>query len=189
MKTALLLAALCGISAAQALVEGRPGSKVRVLIYEDLQCSDCADFRVMLDRRILPRYGERVEFVHRDFPLPKHAWARRAAIASRFFASKDLKLALAYRQHTLATLRETTPANFEERLAAFAKQHGVDPNEAVRALGDAQYAALVEKDFQEGVARGVSRTPTVFIDGTPYVERFTFDEIAKGLDAALAQAN
>ena len=58
----------------------RTESKVRVLIYEDLQCPDCAEFRRMMDEKILPRYGERVAFIHRDFPLAKHAWARKAAI-------------------------------------------------------------------------------------------------------------
>ena len=44
---------------AQGLVEGRAGSPVRVLIYEDLQCPDCASFRVMMDQQILPKYGGR----------------------------------------------------------------------------------------------------------------------------------
>ena len=42
-------------SAADHLVEGKPDSEVRVLIYEDLQCSDCAVFRKMLDEKLLPR--------------------------------------------------------------------------------------------------------------------------------------
>ena len=65
----------------QTLVEGLAESKVRVLIYEDLQCPDCAAFRRMMDEKILPRYQDRVAFVHRDFPLAKHAWARKAAVA------------------------------------------------------------------------------------------------------------
>ena len=77
-----LLASTVAVSAEQPLVEGRTESKVRVLIYEDLQCPDCAEFRRMMDEKILPRYAERVAFVHRDFPLAKHAWARKAAIAA-----------------------------------------------------------------------------------------------------------
>jgi protein-disulfide isomerase len=45
---------------------------------------------------------------------------------------------------------------------------------------------MVEKDCQEGVARGVSRTPTVFVDGEPFVETFTFEQLSKAIDAALA---
>jgi len=46
----------------------------------------------------------------------------------------------------------------------------------------------VEKDYQDGVGRGVVHTPTVFVDGVPFIETFTFEEISKGIDAALAQA-
>ena len=65
------------------IVEGNPASPVRVLIYEDLQCRDCQQFRTLLDEKILPRYGTRVAFVHRDFPLGKHDWARAAADRGR----------------------------------------------------------------------------------------------------------
>jgi protein-disulfide isomerase len=46
----------------------------------------------------------------------------------------------------------------------------------------------VEKDYQDGVGRGIIHTPTVLVNGAPFVETFTFEEIAKGIDAALAQA-
>ena len=174
--------------AAQGLVEGRAGSPVRVIIYEDLQCPDCADFRVMLDQQILPKYGDRVEFVHRDFPLAKHAWARRAAIAARFFTEKDAKLGLEYRRHTMATQGETTADNFKDRAADFARQHGLKPEEALAALDNPNYAELVEKDYQEGVGRGIVHTPTALVNGTPFIETFTFEEISKGIDDALAQA-
>ncbi|HYW42413.1 MAG TPA: thioredoxin domain-containing protein [Bryobacteraceae bacterium] len=188
MRTALAFLSLCGVLSAQGLTEGHSGSKVRAVIYEDLQCPDCAAFRVMLDQRILPKYGDRVEFIHRDFPLAKHAWARQAAIAARFFTGKDAKLGLEYRRHTMATRAETRPDNFNSRLAAFATEHGIDPEEAVAALGNAKYAEAVEKDYQDGVARGVVHTPTVLVNGAPFIETFTFEEIAKGIEAALAQA-
>jgi hypothetical protein len=105
---------------AQGLTEGRAGSKVRAVIYEDLQCSDCAAFRVMLDRQILPKYGDRVEFVHRDFPLAKHPCARPSAIAARFFFEKDPKVGLEYRRQALATLADTNEGNFNQSLSEFA---------------------------------------------------------------------
>ena len=174
--------------AAQGLVEGRAGSPVRVVIYEDLQCPDCADFRVMMDKQILPKYGDRVEFVHRDFPLAKHAWARRAAVAARFFTEKDPQLGLEYRRHTMVTQGETTADNFKDRVAEFARQHSLKPEDALAALDNPHYAELVEKDYQEGVGRGIVHTPTALVNGAPFIETFTFEEISKGIDDALAQA-
>lgn len=181
-----LLASVAGLPAQQPLVEGLAESKVRVLIYEDLQCSDCAVFRRMMDDKILPRYATRVAFVHRDFPLARHAWARRAAIAARYFGDRKPELGLAYRRQIMATMKEITPDNFNSRLSQFAKDNGLDPARVLAALDDAHMAALVERDFQDGVARGVIHTPTVFVNGSLFIERFSFEEISQALDDALA---
>jgi len=181
-----LLASVAGLPAQQPLVEGFAESKVRVLIYEDLQCPDCAAFRRMMDDKILPRYGTRVAFVHRDFPLAKHSWARRAAIAARYFGDHKPELGLAYRRQIMATIRETTPDNFNSRLSQFARDNGLDPAPVLAALDDAHLAALVERDFQDGVARGVVHTPTVFVNGNPFIERFSFEDVSQALDDALA---
>ena len=157
-------------------------------MYEDLQCSDCAFFRRMMDEKLLLMYSSKAAFEHRDFPLAKHKWARKASIAARFFQEMHPELGLAFRKHAMANIRQTTVENFDERLAAFARDHGVDPLKAVAALEDARLAAWVEKDFQEGVARGVSKTPTVFVNGLPFIEQFTVEEISKGIDAALGQS-
>jgi protein-disulfide isomerase len=189
MSGLLLLALLSsgvGISAQQSLVEGFAESKVRVLIYEDLQCPDCAAFRRLMDEKLLPRYVDRVAFVHRDFPLAKHAWARKAAIAARYFAGVKPELGLAYRRHIMATIQETTADNFNGRLSQFARDNGLDPAPAIAALDDQRLAALVERDFQDGVARGVAKTPTVFVSGQPFIEHFSAEEVSEAIDDALA---
>jgi protein-disulfide isomerase len=89
----------------------------------------------------------------------------------------------------MAAIPETNSSNFEEKLSGFAARHSVDPGKAVAALTDSHYTEPVERDYAEGVARGVSRTPTVFVNGTPFVERFSFDEIAKAIDDALAKSH
>ena len=181
-----LVASAAGLAGQQPVVEGLAESKVRVLIYEDLQCPDCAEFRRMMDDKLLPRYATRVAFVHRDFPLAKHAWARQAAVAARYFGELKPELGLAYRRHIMASIEQTTAANFKERLAQFARANGVDPAAAVAALDDARLASLVERDFQDGVARGIVHTPTVSVNGKTFVEHVDLDEISEALDDALA---
>jgi len=169
-------------------MEGAAQSPVRVIVYEDLQCPDCADFRIMLDEKLLPRFSATVRFEHRDFPLSKHAWARPAAIAARYFEETRPGLGLAYRKYTMAHLREITSGNFNERLSQFAKDHGSGPAKAVAALTDARLAAFVEEDYQEGVARGIAKTPTVLVNGRPFIETFAFEDVAKAIEAELAAA-
>jgi protein-disulfide isomerase len=188
LLAATVLVAMPALPATQHLIEGLAQSPVRVIVYEDLQCPDCADFRVMLDEKLLPRYASTVRFEHRDFPLAKHAWARKAAIAARFFEEAQPGLGLAYRKYAMAHLREITADNFDDRLSQFAKDHIVDPAKAVAALSDVRLAALVEEDYQDGVARGIAHTPTVLVNGRPFVETFPVEDVAKAIDAELAAA-
>ncbi|HVX66991.1 MAG TPA: thioredoxin domain-containing protein [Bryobacteraceae bacterium] len=183
-----LLAPLAALGAGARLTEGNPASTVRVLIFEDLQCPDCAAFHAQLKEKLLPKYGATVAFEHYDFPLNKHVWARKAAMAARFFERMGPQLALKYRDETMAAQQQITMDNFEERLIAFAKANGVDAKQAVAALNEPELTALVEKDVQDGVARGVIHTPTAFVSGTPFVEAIAFEEISKAIDAALKEA-
>jgi protein-disulfide isomerase len=176
------------ISAQELPVEGNAASPVRVIEYEDLACGDCANYRKMLDEHLLPRFGSRVAFLHKDFPLPKHNWAARAAVAGRYFASKNAEAALAFRRFCLFERYAITTDNFNEKLAAFAQQHGLNPQEAVASLADKTLQQLVNRDFQEGVARGVAKTPTVYVNGKPFIEVFAAEEISAAIEEALAAA-
>jgi protein-disulfide isomerase len=188
LAAAMLLTSLAALSADQHLIEGAAKSPVRVIIYEDLQCPDCADFRQMMDTRLLPKYSSTVAFEHRDFPLAKHAWARKAAIAARYFEETQPGLGLAWRKYTMGHQGEINAENFDERLAQFAKKNGADPAKAAAGLSDARLAALVEKDFQEGVARGIAHTPTALVNGQPFIETIPFEDISKAIDSELAAA-
>ncbi len=169
------------------LVEGKAESPVRVVIYEDLQCPDCADFRVMLDTQLLPKYGAKVAFEHRDFPLPKHKWARPAAVAARFFYGQSPALAVRWRQETMRDQPKITPETFDAHLAAFAGRNGVDPAKAQAALSDPALTDFIQMDYEEGVARGIAHTPTALVNGSPFIETFTFDAIAAGIEAAMRE--
>jgi protein-disulfide isomerase len=187
MTKAALLLALAGVAcAADRLIEGNPKSPVRVVVYEDLQCSDCAVYRKMMDERLLPKFAARVAFEHRDFPLPKHAWARQAAIAARHFDAVRPGLGVAWRRYALANLDTITPENFRDKLQAFARQQKADPGKAAAVLNDASLAAAVDADYQDGVARGIARTPTVLVNDEPFIERFAVEEISKAIERHLA---
>lgn len=168
------------------LVEGNAKSPVKVIIYEDLQCSDCADFRRMMDEKLLPKYASNVAFEHREFPLAKHAWARRASAVARSIQMTSPEAALAFRRQIMASQKQITPENLDAFVTGFAKKQKLDGAKLLADAADPKVAALVEQDFQEGVARGVSKTPTVFVNGEPFVETFTFEEISKSIDRALA---
>jgi protein-disulfide isomerase len=183
---AIVMSSMLTVGATERLIEGAAGSPVRVVIYEDLQCPDCADFRKVLDERLLPKYQGKVAFEHRDFPLAKHAWARKASIAARFVAATKPDLAVDFRRYLMGHQEEITADNFNGILERYAVGHGIDPGKAVAALDDKQLAAAVQADFEEGVARGIAHTPTVLVNGQPFVEHFTYEDVAKAIDSELA---
>jgi len=194
MKIALLaLALLSGANAATAagmrsdIVEGNAGSPVKVLIYEDLQCSDCARFAQMLDEKLVPRYGARVAFIHRDFPLGKHDWALPAAIAARWVYEQNPRLGLVMRRELLAEQNNITAQNLKAWLTEFAARNQLDPKGILDSLADRRLATLVDQDRQGAVGRGLSRTPTAFVGGLPFVENIIYEEIARAIDDALAK--
>lgn len=174
---------------AQNLIEGDPASSVRLLIYEDLQCPDSANFREMMDSELLPRFQDRVAFEHRDFPLAKHSWALAAAVAARYFEKNLPQLALEFRIATMAAQSNITQEAFGEHVAAFARANGADPAKAMDAIADPALNALVESSCREGIARGVARTPTVLVNGDPFVERFPAAEIIRSIERELAATN
>jgi protein-disulfide isomerase len=167
------------------LVEGDASSAVRVIVYEDLQCKDCAWLRRKLDDRLIPAFGNRVGFEYRDFPLPKHAWARRASVASKHFQRTSAELAIGFRREVLGNLSMITEQLLPVWVSAFAARHAQDAAEAGRALEDAALDAAVESDYQSGVAMGISKTPTVLVGKTRFVEWIPLEELIAAIGRRL----
>lgn len=167
------------------VIEGNPASPVRVFIYEDLQCGDCAKFRTMLDERLLPKYGARVCFIHRDFPLAKHEWARPAAVAARWVYGQSSALGFALRREILSEHDNITAQTLRPWLAEFAKRNGLDPNGILASIDDNRLGAVVDQERQAAAARGVTRVPAVFIGGQSFVETIVYEDVARALDEAL----
>ncbi len=167
------------------MIEGNPRSEIKVVIYESLQCKDCAAFQQMMNSYLLPRYGSRVAFEHKDFPLPKHDWARKAAIAARHFGSIRPEAGIEFRRYVLEQYKEINAAVFEERVREFARDNNFDPSDAIRALRSSSLDEAVENDYQEGIARGVTKVPTLYIGNESFVEKFRRDDIAIAIEKAL----
>jgi protein-disulfide isomerase len=165
------------------LVEGRAGSPVQVVLYEDLQCKDCAWLRRRLDDRLLPVYGDKVAFEHREFPLAKHNWAREAATAARWFGRHSPEAGAAFRRELLADLQAVTLETLPDWIVAFADRHGLT---APIAADREQAAAAVEADFQQGLQQNVEKTPTMIVGESVFVEWIVIAEVEAAIEEALA---
>jgi protein-disulfide isomerase len=173
-----------GLAYAGPPVEGNAKSPIRVRIYEDLQEADCAKVRLLLDSQLLAKYGAHVAFEHHDFPQSGHGWARRAAMAARFFDARNPKLGIEFRRQILASRETVTSDDLPAWVVTFARQFAVDPVGAVASLESPTLSAMVDQDMADGAARGVARAPMVFVGEQP-VE---LKSISESIEAALTAA-
>jgi protein-disulfide isomerase len=175
------------MSDSNRLIEGNPAARVRLKIYEDLQCGDCTRLHQWIDEGLLPVYGSRVAIEYYDYPLPKHSWAKAAAIAAKHFERSAIDKAGAFRREVVGNIPQVTAATLETWIRIFTRFHNLNGDEAVAALRDPALAAAVDCDIGSGVDDGVRKTPTVMLGPIAFIEKFHFEDLAAMIDAALAR--
>ncbi len=146
------------------------GSAVALIIFEDLQCPDCARAAPLM---VEAARTYKIPLVRHDFPLPQHNWSFQAAINARFFDLKSEKLGDAYRDELFRNQPSITPNNlrtFTEKFAADNKIKFpmlVDPGKKLEEK--------VRADYALGQRVGIEHTPTIYVashrnTGEPFVE-------------------
>jgi protein-disulfide isomerase len=88
----------------------------------------------------------------------------------------------------MAAQSNITQGGFQAHAIAFAQAHNIDSGKAVNSFSDKAFNATVEVSYQEGITRGVARTPTVLVNGDPFIEAFFAADIIKSIEPELAAA-
>lgn len=185
LLAAALVLSTAAVAATTDMVEGNPDATVKVLIYSDLQCDYCQSFRTILDEKLLPKYGKTVAFVHRDFPLPRHKWAREASMAARWVWEQNPRAGVVFRRELLAEQSHITESSLKPWLIQFADRNKLSEQGIVAAMTDTRLGALVDGDVQSATVRGIKTVPTVIVAGKTFSETIVYDNVAQALDQAL----
>jgi len=167
----LLLAGLAaGAQDKSAILRPPKGADVALVIFEDLECPDCARAAPLVEEAARTY---KIPVVRHDYPLPKHPWAYDAAILARYFDTHSKTLGNQFRDTVFQHQLEITAEN----LHAFAEKFGAERKVDVPFVVDPQgkLAALVNADRDLGNAIGLDHTPTLYVvsnkrAGTPFVE-------------------
>jgi protein-disulfide isomerase len=169
LLAALLLAGSAFAADASSL-KPPPGAKVAVVVFEDLQCPDCARaYPLVWD----VAKAHHVPVVLHDFPLPMHNWSFEAAVWARFFDTRSDKMGDDFRGYIYSNQPQINPGNLVQYVQKFADENKVavpfakDP--------DGKLAEKVHADLALGRKIGLEHTPTIFVIGqgavsTPFVE-------------------
>ncbi|MBV9926997.1 MAG: thioredoxin domain-containing protein [Acidobacteria bacterium] len=157
--------------------KGNPAASVTVVEFTDYQCPSCAAAQPHLER-VMAEYGDRVRLVVRDYPLPQHADAQRAAEAAE--AAREQGKYWEY----ATLLYQNQSALRAEKLKEYAARVGLDRAKFDAALDSGRFADDVSRDLRDGERAGVNGTPTVFVNGVR-VQRATYELLKAAIDAAL----
>jgi protein-disulfide isomerase len=169
IRRTVRLLALCllglGVSAAHAAADGSqlalpPGATVAIVVFEDLQCPDCARAHPGL---LAASKASKVPLVIHDFPITRHAWAFPAAVLARYFTLQSPELGVEFRSFIFENQKDITPDNLREFGDRFAAEHklqlppDIDP--------DGKLQALVQADFDLGRQIHLEYVPLMFVLG------------------------
>jgi protein-disulfide isomerase len=164
---------------------GAPGDgQVTLVEFMDFECPSCAAAQPFVEQ-LRETYAGRVEFVVRHFPLDVHRHARDAAHAAEAAAAQGQF----EQMHDRLFETQQQWAGADESLAplfrSYAQELGLDMAAFDAAVASDEVAARVQADMDDGLALGVDRTPTFFLDGEK-VEAESTDEFLQEIDDALA---
>jgi protein-disulfide isomerase len=141
-----------------SMLKAPKGSKVAILVFEDLQCPLCARAAPML-HEAAAKYN--VPLVQYDFPLPMHPWSYDAAVNARFFDSKSPKLGDEYRLYIFQNQTSITKASLRGVTEKWAEDHKITMPFVMDPQGE--FAGKVDADRNMGKRIPLEHTPTVFI--------------------------
>lgn len=170
---ALLSLAAGAFAADTSVLKPPPGAKVALVMFEDLECPDCANaYPVIWDAA----NAHKIPVVLHDFPLPRHNWSYEAAVWARYFDTKDTKtqnVGNDFRRFIFANQRQITKDNLQQWVQKFGDENKVPVPFAKDP--DGSLAEKVKADYALGQRVGVEHTPTIWVVGNggvsqPFVE-------------------
>jgi protein-disulfide isomerase len=167
---------------------GPANAPVTIVEYADLECPTCARLHEFLENNLLPKYGDKVRIVFKEFPLAAHDWSQTAAIANQCAYQIEPSAFLKYRDLIFQNQPAINLANLRDLLLAYGEQAGVDRLKLAACIDSKASLPRVEANRHEGEKLQVGRTPTLFINGKMLVGFPPADSFYQIVDGALRAA-
>lgn len=159
--------------------KGKDGAPITMVVFSDYQCPFCVKAEPTV-AEVLKAYPDKIRLVFRDYPLPFHPLAPKAAEAShcaedqgKFWEMHD-KMFGANGQIDVEALKK------------LAREIGLDGDKFDKCLLSGEKAGAVDANFKAGKKAGVNGTPAFFINGRLLSGALPLDEFKKIIDEELA---
>jgi protein-disulfide isomerase len=189
---ALLLYAFTGAAASEPSKSAQPNAddisygpadaQLSVIEYSDFECPFCAQYAAWLST-LRERYGDRVQFVYRFFPLANHKYATIAAKVA-YAASLQGKF---WEMHDLLFQNQTEWSESDDPrpfFDSYAQELGLDLDTFHKDADAQSTTDFIAAQAAEGKAAGVKHTPW-FVVGDEVVLPRSLEEFDKLIREAL----
>ena len=160
-------------------VAGSLEAPVIITEFADYECPYCGEAYPVIEA-IREKYGSRVAYVFRNYPLPMHSHALAAAEAAEAASS----VGKFWEMHR--ALFEHQKALTNADLAMYAKSAGVDATIVAQAIANETYREKILADVESGNESSIDGTPAIFINGFFFDGNVSVDELSEFIDRALA---
>jgi protein-disulfide isomerase len=138
--------------------KGPDEAPVTMTVFSDFQCPYCSRLVPFVDE-VLAKNPGKVRVVFKQFPLRMHNMAQPAALAS--LAAREQGKFWPMHDKLFASSSQLS----EEKIAALAKESGLDMARFDKDRTSQKLRDEVQRDLLLGQQAGVQGTPTVFING------------------------
>jgi protein-disulfide isomerase len=161
-------------------IKGPANAPITIIEYSDYQCPFCARVNPTLDQ-VRKVYGDQVRIIFKDFPLPNHPEAPKAAEAAHCAGEQGKYWELHDRMFASQQALQVP------MLKQYAAALGLDMNAFNQCLDSGKHSARVTENLRSGEAIGVSSTPTLYVNGRPVVGAQPFEYFKAVIDEELAR--
>lgn len=159
---------------------GKAGAPITIISFSDYECPFCKRGAATIEE-VLKKYGDKIRYVHRDFPLDFHKNARPAAEACACAGDQGKYWEFHAKLWAAADLKPET-------LAGFAKELGLDDKKFAACVEKKPHGEMLDRDLADGKALGVNGTPAFFINGRLLSGAQPFEKFEEVIEAELARA-
>lgn len=166
--------------------QGPADAPVTIVEYADLQCPTCARMHDFLETKLLPRYGNKVRVVFKEFPLVGvHDWSMIAAIACQCAYEMNPAAYVPMRSAIFRNQQLINITNLRETLLSYGEEAGVSRVRLAGCLDAKSSLPRVQRDMEEGKRIEVNQTPTLYINGRMMIGLPSEDAYYQLIDADL----
>jgi protein-disulfide isomerase len=163
---------------AKGPAKGPKKAPITIVEFSDYQCPFCIKAeKTVAD--LLAAYPDKIRLVYRDFPLPIHSLAPKAAEASQCADDQGKYWEMHDKLFAVDGKLEV------DNLKRYARDVGLDGDKFDKCLDSGDKAKVVAEHHKAGEDVGVSGTPAFFINGRLISGAQPLDEFKKLVDAEL----